>query len=123
MKSNPETIEQLFKNSTSIRIPAYQRAFSWEDKQCKQFLDDLIEQKGKRYYLGQLLFEKQGDTLFIIDGQQRLSTTILFLSAIARIKNSKGEDIEKIRETYLNDVFRTIDDDHLIFKKITTFLL
>lgn len=114
-----ESIKSLFQYSESIRIPAYQRAYSWENKQCSQFLEDLLEQKNKRYYLGQFLFEKNGSTLFIIDGQQRLTTTILFLSAIAKIKTSKGQDIEKIRETYLTDVFRTIKDDHQIFRKIT----
>ena len=114
-----ESIKQLFKNSVNVRIPAYQRAFSWDDKQCSQFLEDLLEQKGKKYYLGQILFEKDGNTLFIIDGQQRLTTTILFLSAIAKIKNLKGDNIDSIRETYLTDIFKTIDDDQVIFKKIT----
>jgi len=114
-----ESINTLFKTAGNIRIPAYQRAFSWESKQCSQFLDDLIEQKGKRYYLGQFLFEKEGDTLFIIDGQQRLTTTILFLSAIAKIKATKGKDIQTIRETYLTEVFKTIEDDQVVFKKIT----
>jgi len=114
-----ESIQQLFKSSKSIRIPAYQRAYSWEKKQCTQFLDDLLEQKGKRYYLGQFLFEKDGNTLFIIDGQQRLTTTILFLSAIAKIKIQRGENIDSIRDVYLTDVFKTIDDDQVIFKKVT----
>jgi uncharacterized protein with ParB-like and HNH nuclease domain len=118
-KSVSQNIQQLFKNSESIRIPAYQRAYSWEAKQCSQFLEDLLEQQGKKYYLGQLLFERDGETLFIIDGQQRLTTTILFLSAIAKIKNAKAENIEDIRETYLTDIFKTIDDDQVIFKKVT----
>ncbi len=114
-----ESIQELFKGSEAIRIPAYQRAYSWGTKQCSQFIDDLLEQKGKKYYLGQFLFEKDGKTLFIIDGQQRLTTTILFLSAIAKIKSLKGENIENIREIYLTDVFKTIDDDQVIFKKVT----
>ena len=114
-----ESIKSLFQTSENSRIPAYQRAYSWEDKQCSQFLDDLLEQKGKRYYLGQFLFEKDGSTLFIIDGQQRLTTTILFLSAIAKTKAGKGQDIETIKKNYLTDVFKTIDDDQVIFKKIT----
>lgn len=118
-KSISQNIQQLFKNSESIRIPAYQRAYSWEAKQCSQFLEDLLEQQGKKYYLGQLLFERDGETLFIIDGQQRLTTTILFLSAIAKIKNAKSENIYDIRETYLTDIFKTIDDDQVIFKKVT----
>ena len=114
-----ENIKSLFETSESIRIPAYQRAYSWESKQCSQFLEDLLEQKGKHYYLGQFLFEKDGSTLFIIDGQQRLTTTILFLSAIAKINTSKGQDNEEIKRIYLTDVFRTIKDDHQIFRKIT----
>jgi hypothetical protein len=114
-----ESIQQLFKSSEFIRIPPYQRAYSWGNKQCSQFLEDLLEQKGKKYYLGQFLFERDGNTLFIIDGQQRLTTTILFLSAIAKIKITKGEDSEKIKEIYLTDVFKTIDDDQVIFKKVT----
>ena len=114
-----ENIKSLFEASESIRIPAYQRAYSWENKQCSQFLEDLLEQKSKRYYLGQFLFEKDGGTLFIIDGQQRLTTTILFLSAIAKIQEKQGENIDKIKETYLTDVFRTIEDDQIIFKKVS----
>lgn len=118
-ETRAESIKQLFNNSESIRIPAYQRAYSWELKQCTQFLDDILEQKGKKYYLGQFLFEKDGNTHYIIDGQQRLTTTILFLSSLAKIKHQKGEDIENLKNTYLTDVFKTIDDDQVIFKKIT----
>lgn len=114
-----ESIQQLFKNSENIRIPAYQRAYSWEDKQCLQFLDDLLEQRGKKYYLGQFLFEKDGNTFFIIDGQQRLTTTILFLSAVAKIQNERGVNTDSIREIYLTDIFKTIEDDQVIFKKVT----
>ena len=31
-----ENIKSLFETSESIRIPAYQRAYSWESKQCSQ---------------------------------------------------------------------------------------
>ena len=114
-----ESIQQLFINSVAIRIPAYQRAFSWENKQCSQFLDDLKEQKGRRYYLGQLLFEIEGETLFIIDGQQRLTTTILLLSALSKVFIKKGVDVSNIQNIYLSDKLKTIDDDQVIFKKIT----
>lgn len=114
-----KTIQQLFQKTDFIRIPAYQRAYSWEAKHCSQFLEDLLEQNGKKYYLGQFLFEKDGNTLFIIDGQQRLTTTILFLSAIAKIQISKNINTDSLRKTYLTNVFKTIDDDQVIFKKIT----
>lgn len=118
-----ENIQQLFITSENIRVPAYQRAYSWEDKQCSQFFDDLLEQKGKKYYLGQFLFEKDGNTLFIIDGQQRLTTTILFLSVIAKVKALRDQDIDSIRKIYLTDVFKTISDDQMIFKRVTRDLV
>lgn len=118
-KKQNDIIKSLFTSSKKIRIPAYQRAFSWEIKQCTQFIEDLIEQKGKRYYLGQFLFEEEGDTLYIIDGQQRLTTTIIFISAITKIKNDRGENTATESNIYLTDVFKTIEDDQLIFKKIT----
>ncbi|MCY7333808.1 MAG: DUF262 domain-containing protein [Pseudanabaena sp. CAN_BIN31] len=112
-------ISQLFVNSSKIRIPSYQRAYSWEEKQCSQFLDDLLEQRSKQYYLGQILFEKDGDTLFIIDGQQRLTTTIIFISAITKILSTRGYNTEEIRKVYLTNIFKTIDDDQVIFKRVT----
>jgi uncharacterized protein with ParB-like and HNH nuclease domain len=119
-KSNfDETVFQLFSNGNNIRIPPYHRAYSWGEKHCSQFLEDLVEQKGKKYYLGQFLFEKDGNTLFVIDGQQRLTTTILFISAIAKSLHKKGFDTESIKNTYLTDVFKTIDDDQIVFKKAT----
>lgn len=116
---NPRTIRQLFQNLKEIRIPAYQRAYSWEQKHCEQFFEDLMEQNGKSYYLGQLLFEKDGSKFFIIDGQQRLTTTLLFLSGLNKVKFSRNEDTTTIKDTYLTDVFRTIEDDQVIFKKVT----
>ena len=64
-----QTIKQLFQRARAIRIPAYQRAYSWEIEHCEQFLADILDRRGKRYYLGQLLFEQADDTYFIIDGQ------------------------------------------------------
>jgi len=118
MSEKVNTIRDLFERKSYIRIPAYQRAYTWEEEQWKQFLEDLIEQKGKVYYLGQFLFEEEGDTLYIIDGQQRLTTTVIFMSVISVIKESRNIEND-IRTIYLNDIFKTIDDDQIIFKKVT----
>lgn len=114
-----QTIKELFENNTSIRIPAYQRAYSWESKQCLQYLEDIKEQKGKSYYLGQILFEQEGTTIFIIDGQQRLTTTVLFFAALYKVLVIKGNDASDIKNLYLTDTFKTIDDDQVLFKKCT----
>jgi uncharacterized protein with ParB-like and HNH nuclease domain len=112
------SIRGLFEEKSNIRIPAYQRAYTWEKDQWKQFLEDLIEQKGKVYYLGQFLFEKEGNTMYIIDGQQRLTTIVIFMSVISIIKESRKIE-NNIKVLYLNDSFKTIEDDQIIFKKVT----
>jgi hypothetical protein len=118
MAEKVNSIKSLFSGKSNIRIPAYQRAYTWEKPQWKQFLDDLIEQKGKSYYLGQFLFEEDGNTLYIIDGQQRITTTVIFMSVISGIKDSQNIEND-IKSLYLNDSFKTIEDDQIIFKKIT----
>lgn len=126
------TIQEFFKNTLPIRIPAYQRAYSWENKQCKQFLDDLLEQAGQEgmyYYLGQFLFEKDNDTLMVVDGQQRLTTIILFIASLMKILNSRKSNpkdfaslnlkvLNETKEIYLSGVFNTIENDQYIFNKI-----
>ena len=85
------TIDGLFETDFQFAIPPYQRAYSWGEKQLNQFLHDLKEQPdGKPYFLGHFLFERDGGVeavsrqLFVIDGQQRLTTVIIFFSCLIR---------------------------------------
>ena len=54
---------------------------------------------GKNYFLGNFLFELDGsgdDTswhLFVIDGQQRLTTVIIFFSCLVRELDRRGEPL------------------------------
>ena len=82
------TINQMLSGN-KIFVPTYQRAYSWEDKQTKQFLVDLQDyvesHTASSYYFGHFLFEDKGSRNFaIIDGQQRLTTITIFISAIYR---------------------------------------
>lgn len=88
--SKKYTIRDLFEENVQFSIPSYQRAYSWEvdgaRKHVRQFIEDLTEQHpSKDYYLGHFLFEEdQPGRLFVIDGQQRLTTVVIFFSALVR---------------------------------------
>ncbi|GAA9852268.1 hypothetical protein VN0606_13250 [Helicobacter pylori] len=84
-------------------IPIYQRLYSWEKEQCKQLWDDIIkigrDDKMDRHFIGSILYAKVDDThsspLLIIDGQQRLTTITLLLTALRDHLNDEDEFLEK----------------------------
>lgn len=138
------TIKQIFYNEgRQFVIPSYQRAYSWEvdkdKKQVKQFVADIKEQNPKKeYFLGHFLFEKDEDkknTYLVIDGQQRLTTVVIFFSCLIRefIKREKelgkiididGNELEtwRISENYIKYKnkykFETVSYDNPYFQSV-----
>lgn len=113
------TIKALFgRRNIRFVIPEYQRAYAWGERQFSQFVEDLRE-CDENYYLGHFLFEQNGDTLYVIDGQQRLTTCIIFFSTLVNAlkhrheewdNNENADDIknllEDITDYYLKDIRR-----------------
>ncbi len=84
-------------------IPIYQRVYSWEKEQCKELWDDIIkiggDDKMEGHFIGSILYVLDGIThsgneLLIIDGQQRLTTITLLLTALRDHWSDKRKDIE-----------------------------
>jgi len=118
-----------------ILVPNYQRAYSWdiskkkeEKKQVETFLIDLEEysrsSRNTSYYFGHFLFKSlENDKYHIIDGQQRLTTIIIFLSAlfkrlkeIRQLNESELELIEDILIRRDKAHFSTVAYDDFFFK-------
>ena len=119
-----------------IFVPSFQRAYSWETPseqnnlktQTDVFLSDLEDYNKSSaktpYYFGHFLFEEKSNDIFgVIDGQQRLTTIVIFLSALfTRIKNFRAltEDEEVFYENMIkrksNYIFSTVDYDNQLFK-------
>lgn len=107
MKPTESTLKEFFEGDKQFFIPVYQRAYSWEEPQWNTFLEDLEEAtKGENhYFFGNVLLEKDGNNrLDIIDGQQRLTTIIIFVRCLVNVLDSKGYDKEQldyIKQDYL----------------------
>lgn len=97
----------------NLSVPLYQRPYAWETKHVKDFLTDLkasIGEKAEEYFLGTIVIlddEKQRE---VVDGQQRLATTMILLAAIRDYFEEEGDheravDVEK--EYLLAKDFRT----------------
>ena len=120
------SIKSLFGlRSIRFKIPAYQRSYSWGSTQINQFIEDL-ENATSQYYLGHFLFEKSADesTMMIIDGQQRLTTCVIFFSCLRNAlsnRESVNLDLDDITDYYIKDLrkktqkFETVDDDNNFF--------
>ncbi|WP_025451281.1 DUF262 and DUF1524 domain-containing protein [Helicobacter pylori] len=85
-------------------IPIYQRVYSWEKEQCKELWDDTIKIGGNDkmdgHFIGSIVFVQDGiyttnyNELLIIDGQQRLTTITLLLTALRDHWSDKRKEIE-----------------------------
>ncbi len=128
-------IRDIFAGNKII-VPTYQRAYSWDTPkknrygktQTDIFITDLEEYNTSNtkspYYFGHFLFEEKDNREFnVIDGQQRLTTIVIYLSAIfSKLKSIRElseeeeicyEDIIKRRSAIR---FNTVDYDNLLFK-------
>lgn len=81
-------------NLKNFKIPDYQRAYSWGEKQIEMFISDLDEYSNsgtnKRYYLGHFILENNLNNEFeIVDGQQRLTSIILFMIVCQHLSKTK----------------------------------
>lgn len=129
------TVNQMLAGNR-IFVPTYQRAYSWEtefesnrtQKQVNTFLSDLEDfnrsSTKSKYYFGHFLFEEKGFTKYgVIDGQQRLTTIVIFLSALFKKLESirplkEDEEIAKEDMVIRKAVYRfeTVDYDKQLFK-------
>lgn len=116
MKANATTLLEFIKDNqkNQLVIPIYQRLYSWEKEQCKELWDDIIKIGGNDkmdgHFIGSILYVRDDIThsdnalLIIIDGQQRLTTITLLLTALRDHLNDEDEFLEKFsRQNIQND--------------------
>ena len=119
----PKSLDSLFKEKL-FRIPDYQRGYAWQREQLKDFWEDLINLSDSRsHYTGVLtlkqipvheikrrdkeywLVEDHSYKLYhVVDGQQRLTTFVIFLQAfidfVKKLPESSGKSDDAI---YISD--------------------
>ena len=99
MRFTQYTVQRLFSTSDSYSIPLYQRAYSWQKENWSIFFNDIKEQIGRdnTYAYGNLLLEeiKEGN-YEIIDGQQRLTTLVIFMRSLYDALKNLGEEQNKL---------------------------
>ena len=107
-------------------IPIYQRPYSWEEKNIKDFLESIFDAfkevnkkdcktNAKPVFFGtiQLDLNKDDNTLDIVDGQQRLTTFLLFLDLLQRNEKHLKEYIDCSKVIKSEKLKEVLNDDNI----------
>lgn len=92
LKSSNKHYKQILRTDANYVIPIYQRPYSWNEDQLSKFISDLFDsfwgsnKQGEQepMFIGTMQLSKKNNDgeQDIIDGQQRLTTFLLFLKAL-----------------------------------------
>lgn len=116
MKVTEAKLLDFLKKSPQFVIPIYQRTYSWTEKECRQLWEDVVR-CGRNdhipvHFIGSIVYVESGLSqvthqapLLVIDGQQRLTTVSLLLTALAEAVGEtepfEGFSQRKIRNYFL----------------------
>ena len=121
MNAGPQSIVSLLTSANQrMVIPVYQRAYSWDEEQCRQLWDDIVA-AGRRssgnHFTGSVVMVLGGEfsaagvnKILVIDGQQRITTLSLLIVAIAEFAR---EHPDKLTHVSYEEI---VDSGYLILK-------
>ncbi len=110
-----------------FEIPSYQRGYAWQERQLKDFWNDLehVSKLGNQFHymhsltLREIENELEDSAFEIIDGQQRLATSLILLGLLAKTTQNKDpkysltnlEPILSYKYYGLNEAFIAIAEE------------
>ncbi|RDY77017.1 hypothetical protein DDP45_07185 [Helicobacter pylori] len=119
-----------------FEIPSYQRGYAWQKRQLKDFWNDLehVSKLGNKFHymhsltLRELENEFESSAFEIIDGQQRLATSLILLGLLAKTTQNKDpkyslinlEPILSYKYYGLSEAFRAITEEEKDLEKFKT---
>lgn len=123
VKAVDAVLLDLLKKSTQFVVPIYQRVYSWNYTECRRLWDDVVYAGGHdtmgAHFTGSIVYVERDEGTktsaepdLLIDGQQRVTTVLLLLAALAArldaLPEGQREPVEgfspaKIRNRYLTN--------------------
>ncbi|GEP52285.1 hypothetical protein FNO01nite_29570 [Flavobacterium noncentrifugens] len=140
-----QSLQSIFKDKI-FKIPDYQRGYAWtSSKHLKDFWEDVVNLPNDRFhYTGMLslkrvennvwsnwnderwlIEERSFKPFYIVDGQQRLTTFIIFIQSISELLKQLPTNKDKSDdEIYLGSFsLKTIKEDYLLVRKPPQFII
>lgn len=112
LSAYPRTIKDILTLNRKYVIPRFQREYSWTKLELNTFWEDIIKQvkneshelKTNDYFIGALVLvgDDSKDTIFeVVDGQQRLTTITILLSALTQTFSDIDNDLAQSCYSYI----------------------
>lgn len=117
-----------FISDNYVKVPVFQRPYSWDKENVSEFFNDIHDTYPNEYFIGTIVLTDKDQHLEIIDGQQRIATTIIFYSALRTFMKELNDDVavHQYESDYLFKTDLTTretilkislgDEDHNFFK-------
>jgi len=85
-----KNLVDILSGELEFEIPDFQRSYSWGYKECNQLYRDIFEmfQINEEFFLGNIVTARSDeniDKIQIVDGQQRITTLLLWIKALELI--------------------------------------
>lgn len=106
MDARKALITDIFNNSTLVEVPFFQRSYVWKEDLWSRFLEDMefVVKTDKPHFLGSIILKTGKKPLpgefyssckTIVDGQQRLTTFLIFMKVLCmKLKQTDYFDIQ-----------------------------
>ena len=132
MEATVTPLLRFLQGPKQFFIPIFQRRYSWEEHHCRQLWDDILRigenDEILSHFLGSIVYMEprlQPVTavrqLLVIDGQQRLTTLSLLLSALSRAIDEDDSEIDisprRLSNYYL---FNAEEENEFRYKQLLT---
>lgn len=136
MKANDSKISSFIGNSERVFIiPPFQRNYTWTLDECEELFNDIVIsiKKHSEHYIGNIVYYVGKDSsasfseYILVDGQQRITSILLLLSAIRNSLDDSDYNKQAIDKKYLTNEFgrekfrvklKQTESDEVIFDKI-----
>ena len=117
---NDQFLRNVFSNPKAYYIDIYQREYKWTEKNVKTLLNDFadqfelqqrtkidpkdiqaeVQERFEPYFLNTYLTHSTASNIFIVDGQQRLTTLLLIFIKLCKILKAIEEDASYDDKTF-----------------------
>lgn len=95
-----------------FNIPFYQRNYAWDKENAESFFNDVIEVvRGNQnaHFFGQIVSYRNNNVKDLIDGQQRITTSCIYLAALKKVASEiEVNDLSQDMSDELRDIKRDV---------------